>query len=365
MKKINSKRLVRFIAGVLTVLTLALPLAACGEKDNNDKIDGTNETDMQTENNDFDTTGVLDEPTETSEINDEEVREVKNILMIGNSNCYYYVEELCGIAGAAGKEINLCNLYYSGCSLEMHWDFHANDKNKYQLFHTTFNASKDNGRVIRRLMPVDTLAGALAFAKKRLGGDWDVISLQQTGYYTLVGSAESAKPYTLPYAQKLYGLIREKCPDAMLYWHQQWAYEVGYGANKTDQREHVNSLEKQKEQHNAIKDLAYIVAKEENVKIIPTGDAWQLACANAKIGQTLCARKGVNNDRGDCDHDGDIGGGQYLTACVWFEVLMRESCLGNTWRPSDYELSEEKIAILQNAAHEAVAAVYGEDYLIK
>ena len=72
------------------------------------------------------------------------------------------------------------------------------------------------------------------------------------------------------------------------------------------------------------------------------------------IGTTLCARLGVRGDEGDYGHDGDIGGGQYLNACVWFEILTGESCLGNTFRPS-YELSEEKIAILQAAAHQAVA----------
>lgn len=50
----------------------------------------------------------------------------------------------------------------------------------------------------------------------------------------------------------------------------------------------------------------------------------------------------------------DIGGGQYLNACVWFETLSGLSCLGNTFRP-DYELSETLIEVLQQAAHEAVA----------
>jgi hypothetical protein len=57
-----------------------------------------------------------------------------------------------------------------------------------------------------------------------------------------------------------------------------------------------------------------------------------------------------------------VGGGQYLNACIWFEVLSGKSCIGNTWRPSDYRLSEEKIAGLQLAAHQAVAEMYGADY---
>lgn len=279
---------------------------------------------------------------------------MKNILMIGNSNCYYYVEELCGIAAAAGYEINLCNLYYAGCSLEKHWEFYTNHSDVYEFYHTT----KDS----RVKLPIKTFRGALEYARSDLGKDWDVVSLQQSGYYSLIGTAESAMPHTMSYAKDFYSIIRKNSPNATLYWHQPWAYEIGYGANKADQREHVNSIEKQNAQHYARRVLADMVSKAEGVDIIPTGEAWQLARANDLIGQTLCARKGVNNDLGDGDHDGDIGGGQYLTACVWFEVLMKKSCIGNTWRPDNYELLEEKIDIFQKAAHEAVAGVYGPDY---
>ena len=73
------------------------------------------------------------------------------------------------------------------------------------------------------------------------------------------------------------------------------------------------------------------------------------------IGNRLCYRKSKLDDT---SHDGDLGGGQYLNACVWFEMLTGQSCIGNTYRP-DYELSEEKIAILQQAAHKAVLAERG------
>lgn len=44
-----------------------------------------------------------------------------NILMIGSSFCYYYVEELWGMLDAAGIKARVCNVYYSGCPLESHW----------------------------------------------------------------------------------------------------------------------------------------------------------------------------------------------------------------------------------------------------
>ena len=86
---------------------------------------------------------------------------------------------------------------------------------------------------------------------------------------------------------------------------------------------------------------------------IPGGDAWTLARADARVGDTLCLA--------DCEHDGDLGGGQYLNACVWFETLFGRSCVGNSFRPA-YALSEEKISALQSAAHRAVADAYGADY---
>ena len=79
------------------------------------------------------------------------------------------------------------------------------------------------------------------------------------------------------------------------------------------------------------------------------------------IGDVLCVGTDKNDGAGDHYHDGNTGGGQYLNACVWFEVLTGKSCIGNSWTPS-YALDSAKIPELQKAAHEAVAAIYGEDF---
>ncbi|MBR7165066.1 MAG: hypothetical protein IKD18_02195, partial [Clostridia bacterium] len=52
-----------------------------------------------------------------------------------------------------------------------------------------------------------------------------------------------------------------------------------------------------------------------------------------------------------------------LNACTWFESLTGMSCLDNTYRPKYKNedtgvietIAEERIKLLQNAAHEAVA----------
>ena len=93
---------------------------------------------------------------------------------------------------------------------------------------------------------------------------------------------------------------------------------------------------------------------------VPSGEAWALIRAEGY--DKLCARigKGTNHE-GDYYHDGDIGGGQYLNACVWFETITGQSVIGNTYRPV-YKYNGEEIPLnseltyekLQEAAHQAV-----------
>ena len=166
---------------------------------------------------------------------------------------------------------------------------------------------------------------------------------------------------TQDYAKNVYDYVKEKNPTADLYWHQTWAYQVGYAVASNHDTPIPDALT-QKLTHENIKAASEVIAEDNGVKLIPAGDAWQIAREDSRIGDVLCARASVNNGLGDYYHDGDIGGGQYLNACVWYEVLTGKTCIGNTWRPN-YELSEEKIVALQEAAHAAVAAVYGEDYV--
>lgn len=119
----------------------------------------------------------------------------------------------------------------------------------------------------------------------------------------------------------------------------------------------------------AIREFALGVCEENGVSRVNTGEAWQIYRKNyvGKNGltDTLCARLGVGtNNVGDYYHDGDIGGGQYLNACVWFEIIMRDlrpegnyTCIGNTYDPvydGKYKLSQELRTALQESAHQAV-----------
>lgn len=267
---------------------------------------------------------------------------VLRILMIGNSGCYYYTDELTGMLKATGIEADVCNLYYSGCNVQQHWTWLQDGSAPYEYYVKTTGGQS-------RKMDSFTIDGALA------DRNWDIVTLQQA--FWPEHDVAKAKERTLSYSKNLFDYIRSKLPQAELLWHQTWAYQVGYdwragkNAGQITPDMKVLTVEKQAAFYEVIRTVSNEVCQQNAVPYIPVSDAWQIARKHPAIGDVLCDKKAGN---GDDLHDGDTGGGQYLNACVWFEIVTGQSCIGNTFRPTVYELSEEKVAALQASAHEAV-----------
>ncbi len=259
--------------------------------------------------------------------------DVINVLMIGNSFCYYYVEELYGIAKAAGVNMKVCNVYYSGCKLSQHWTWWKTNESHYQYFETNHQ-----GR--RKISELTNLNYCLSRE------NWDVISFQQSSAMVRT-TIENAKENSYKYLTDLLNYTREQFPQSKFYWHHTWAYQVGYDKGGFT----VDTKEKQTAMSDLLREFAIGLCQDFSLPRIPSGDAWAYARQDARVGDVLCNR----GEKSDNYHDGDEGGGQYLNACVWFETLTGKSCIGNTWRPQNYTLSEAKIAALQEAAHRAVA----------
>lgn len=297
-----------------------------------------------------------------------------SILMVGNSFCYYYVEELYGMLIAnpdpnrGYEKVRILNLYYSGCRLDQHLTWWKNGTANYQLFQTD-----ENGRVEMEPSKQWTLENALR------QGKWDYISLQGTVSGTSYVSASTSELGAIngPIAEQLLGYFHEEHPYAQLLWHRTWPYEVGRISGSTTYDE--AKLEKYNEGMQAFCDwMTNEFDKDKDYDLIQvnSGAAWPIARAeNAKLATSLipvegglCARLGKRNestfpyfpgnpDAGDGYHEGDIGGGQFLNACVWYETITGQSCLDNPYKPmksnGHYELSDEFANLLRNAAHEA------------
>lgn len=257
----------------------------------------------------------------------------ENMLFIGNSFCYYFVQELQGVAAANGHAVNIANLYEAGCRIDEHWEWLNNPQNKYELWITN-----DFGRFL--VGGIKNLQEALPLLS------WEKITVQQHFTPGKAKTYEVALESCTPYAKNMFDYLKTNYPDAQLYWHEHWSFQVGHDT--------VPDQATQAFQYENLRAASITISEENGVTMIPGGDAWELARADSMFGDTLC--------KSDNIHDGDTQGGQYLNACVWYETLFRESCIGNSWRP-DYRLSETKIQALQAYAHQAVATYLGSDFV--
>lgn len=296
---------------------------------------------------------------------------VIDLLMVGHSFCYYYVEELYNLCKAAGVSIRVCNLYYSGRPLSTHYDRWINGVSDYQLY----EISDDTGgvRVGQNNMGLES-----ALAKY----EWDYISLQAGTSGLLDSGAQGLFDSNKLYWESLLDYFIEQFPNARIGWHQSWANQANeYGKETSDL-----TPENQTKWADLIDEYGILVtdyynkpAGETVVQRINTGRAWQFCREDGY--DYLCARLGKSNSgvahAGDGYHDGDIGGAQYLNACVWFEILTGRSVVGNPYVPeyktsstlsdelfgklhvektaNGYKLTEDFAANLQEYAHRAVA----------
>lgn len=296
---------------------------------------------------------------------------VIDLLMVGHSFCYYYVEELYNLCKAAGISVRVCNLYYSGRPLSTHYDRWINGVSDYQLF----EISDDTGgvRVGQNNMGLES-----ALAKY----EWDYISLQAGTSGLLDSGAQGLFDANKLYWESLLDYFIEQFPNARIGWHQSWANQ----ANEYGKETSSLTPENQTKWADLIDEYGILVTDYYNkpagktvVQRINTGRAWQFCREDGY--DYLCARLGKSNSgvshAGDGYHDGDIGGAQYLNACVWFEILTGQSVVGNPYVPeykttstlsdelfgklhvektaNGYKLTDAFAAQLQAYAHEAVA----------
>ena len=258
------------------------------------------------------------------------------ILTAAASNSHYFLDELYGILAAAGIRAKVCNLMRSSTGILKLYDFWKNGDKVFQLI-----IHDERGKTILEPMGFDDALAAY---------DWNVFNMQEgTGPHRKYAPQFIADERAGAH-KALIDHVRSRLPLAKLYYQEIWSYDLGF-----DRFEYqLNTREHQLAFSASIREYTRIVCRDFGLATIPCGTAWDIAREKSPLANRMCARLAINNGEGDYYHDGDIGGGQYLNSCVWFETLTGKSCIGNAFRPSEYSLSEELIEVLQYAAHEAV-----------
>ena len=169
------------------------------------------------------------------------------ILSIGNSFSQDAHKWLHKLAKSNGVKFEIANLYIGGCSLDTHW---KNVKENNVHYDLEFNGGDSERKI--------SIAEALELKK------WDIITVQQVS--SLSGMYETYEPYL----SSLVSVVREAQPDAKLYFHQTWAYEID--ANHGGFANYNNN---QTEMYHLIKDTSEKAAKSIRAELIPTGTVIQ------------------------------------------------------------------------------------------
>ena len=298
------------------------------------------------------------------------------ILMIGNSFCSYYTDELYHLLMENRPEgvekVEVYNLYASGRTMTAHYNLWANQSDgDYYLYRRI-----GNDRVSLSPNGGWTLEEALAVA------NWDYISLQgkpSSGSYATEADLDPMCQELNRLAEPLFARIHEMFPYTKLLWHRTWNQEVGrvtdsgfvytedynsrYDPGMQYVCDYMTEVFDQDKPYDLVQvnsGAAWTEARRLNAELIAEG--------GEKAGLLpyggLCAmldRNTFGDQRpgsGDGQHDGDIGGGQLLNAYMWYMTITGDSDLtDNNFKP-DYEMSDALWNMLKQAAMNTYETYY-------
>ncbi len=273
------------------------------------------------------------------------------LLTIGNSFSANATRHLKDLSKAGGHTLIHNSLVIGGSSFQVHAD-KTKAEGKARLY--------TNGKDLVANLTADR---------------WDYVTIQQASI-----KSHDFSTYQ-PHAGFLRDLIVKHAPQAKLLIHQTWAYRVD-DPRFAVQEPKPGEPRTQEEMYRGLTAAYNRLATDFGAKIIPVGDAFFLADTDAKWGfkpdpkpfdaktakqpelpmqmhslhvgwRWAKSKDGKKTTLGMDGHHANMAG-EYLGACVWYEVLFGESAVGLAFIPKGLEA--EFARFLQETAHEAVQA---------
>jgi hypothetical protein len=274
------------------------------------------------------------------------------LLTIGNSFSGNATHFLGNLAKSGGNVLVHQPMSIGGAAMDVHWaKIQANEKDP-----------KDPAGLYGTQSLVSTLET----------GEWEFVTIQQASI-----KSHDVDSYR-PFAAQLQRYVKTHAPKAELLLHQTWAYRCDDPrfAPKTPKVEPST----REAMYTSLSSAYLTIAKELGVRMIPVGDAFHIADSDPEwrykpdsnfdretavapalpdqthslhVGYRWSTAKDGKKVLGMDGHHAGVAG-EYLGACVFYEVLFKESAIGNSFVPKD--LKPEDAKFLQGVAHRAVAA---------
>ncbi|MBO5261944.1 MAG: DUF4886 domain-containing protein [Clostridia bacterium] len=212
------------------------------------------------------------------------------ILSIGNSFSIDAHGYLHALAEQRGVDLSTDNLAIGGCSLQMHWENVVQGKSNY-LYIINGDVWKSECASIEEVLTSE---------------HFDVVTLQQVSHFS--GLYETYQPYL----NDLATYVRKHQPDARLYFHKTWAYEI----DSTHSEFPLYDCN-QKKMYEALCSASRLACSAIDAIAIPSGDVIQSlrervpAFDYANGGESLCC------DGFHMSHTY----GRYAVALTWLATL--------------------------------------------
>jgi hypothetical protein len=274
------------------------------------------------------------------------------LLTVGNSFSGNATEYLGKITQAAGNVLIQRSASIGGGTMAQHWakvEQHEKDPND----------------------PNGLYASKRSLKQELQAEPWDIVTIQQASIVS-----HDLSTYQ-PYATQLRDFIKKLVPKAEVVVHQTWAYrrdDPRFTKPPTKPGEPAT----QQAMYDGLTKAYETIAAELGARIIPTGDAFQLANTDAAWGYKPDTKFDFKSAQPpalpDQTHSLNVGwqwkkgadgkttltmdghhaspAGKYLAACVWYEFLFEESAVGNSFVPK--EIAADDAQYLQKTAHRAV-----------
>lgn len=243
------------------------------------------------------------------------------ILSIGNSFSQDATTYLHSMAAYKNIETKIVNLYIGGASLYMHRE---NARNNFQNYDYQLNGVETGKRI--------------SIKEALLEDNWDFVTMQQA-------SSDSGFEETyFPYIEQLSNYIKKYAENAKQLIHQTWAYEID-STHDAFPRYQSNQII----MYEALT-FAYVKAAQVlGLELIPCGDVIQTLRTlpefdYEKGGLSLC-RDGFHMH---------LFYGRYATAATWYQYIIGENILENSYVPpnSDGSIDNQLISLIKQTVYE-------------
>ncbi len=278
------------------------------------------------------------------------------VLTVGNSFSQNATHYLADLAKASGDAVFVREADVGGASLALHWS-------KVEAF------EKDPADPLGRYPTHKSLREELSVSH------WDFVTFQQASI-----DSHDVATYR-PFAKELSDYIRLYAPDAILLLHETWEYRVDDPRFSTAPAKSAKPGEpkSQDEMYEGLSKAYAAIAQELGVRRLPVGDAFHLANHDPQWGyhapatsfDPLHAQPGELPDQTHSlnagwswkkqpdgaskpvmdGHHANLAG-EYLGACVWYEVLFGKNVEENSFTPSG--LDPDYARFLRATAHRTV-----------